>query len=349
MQVIHSVFSWFISFCGSLFVYGAIIAAVLVLIERILYHTAKHGNTEAEVSSADRTGSIAPESASPEGIVRQADESASPVESSTRRIALITGASSGLGRKLALEMDGNEPGIDEFWLIARRKDKLEELATELRHPSHIVSLDLTQTESITALEKELRKENVEIGVLINCAGLGKIGNYKTLTVEENNRMIDLNDRAAVDVTMVSIPYMKQGDRIIEICSTAGFQPLQHFSVYAAGKRFLYNYSRALRLELLPRKIPVLAVCPYWMKDTEFISTAQNVKSRSGSADPAADSPIRNFALSTKSDKAAARIMRHSRRGYAVSTPGLICTLHRFLGKLIPTETMLYIWEGFRRL
>jgi len=86
-----------------------------------------------------------------------------------------------------------------------------------------------------------------------------------------------------------------------------------------------------------------------MKDTEFISTAQHVKSRSGSADPAADSPIRNFALAINSDKAAARIMRHSRRGYAVSTPGLLCTLHRFFGKLIPTETMLYIWEGFRKL
>lgn len=321
MQVVHSVFSWFIRFCGSIFVYGAIIAAVLVLIERILYYAKKDKGASGHDSS----------------------------ESGTRRITLITGASSGLGRKLALEMDSNEPDIDEFWLIARRKERLEELASELHHPSHILPLDLTKAESVDTLAAELKKENVEVGVLINCAGLGKIGNYRTLTVEENNRMIDLNDRAAVDVTMVSIPYMQQGDRIIEICSTAGFQPLQHFNVYAASKRFLYNYSRALRLELLPRRISVLAVCPYWMKDTEFISTAQNVKSRSGSADPQANSPIRNFAFSTRSDRAAARIMRHSRRGYAVSTPGLICTLHRFFGKLIPTETMLYIWEGFRRL
>lgn len=380
MQIVHSVFSWFVNFCGSIFVYGAIIAAILILIERILYSARRRDDADKTASQAasvhrhrdvtdagntritgkpDAGSDDDSDDGSDDGDTDATDASAATAATevvapqhspaSSRRIALITGASSGLGRNLALEMDKNEKGIDEFWLIARRKEKLEALAAELHLPSHILSLDLTLMESSAALAKELQEANVEVGVLVNCAGLGKIGNYQTLTVEENNQMIDLNDRAGVDVTMVSLPYMKQGDRIIEICSTAAFQPLQHFSVYAASKRFLYNYSRALRLELFPRRIPVLVVCPYWMKDTEFISTAQHVKSRSGSADPAADSPIRNFALAINSDKAAARIMRHSRRGYAVSTPGLLCTLHRFFGKLIPTETMLYIWEGFRKL
>ena len=318
MQIVHLVFSWFVNFCGSIFVYGAIIAAILILIERILYSARRRDD-------ADKTAS----------------QAASPA--SSRRIALITGASSGLGRNLALEMDKNEKGIDEFWLIARRKEKLEALAAELHHPSHILSLDLTLMESSAALAKELQEANVEVGVLVNCAGLGKIGNYRTLTVEENNQMIDLNDRAAVDVTMTCLPFMKAGDRILEICSTAAFQPFQHLNVYAASKAFLYSYSRALRMELLPRGIVVTAVCPYWMKDTEFIAGAESAYG------PGERPAIRNFAFGVPSGKVASRAMRDSRAGLAVSTPGFVCTIHRAFAKLLPKSVLLYIWELIRGL
>ena len=64
---------------------------------------------------------------------------------------------------------------------------------------------------------------------------------------------------------------------MQICSTAAFQPFQYLSIYAASKSFLYRYSRALRVELLSRRISVTAVCPYWIRDTEFIGTAQKTR------------------------------------------------------------------------
>lgn len=259
------------------------------------------------------------------------------------RIALITGASSGLGRMFAEEIVKTERGIDGFWLIARREDRLKKTAEGLPWPSHILPLDLTDPASFPKLKEELKESGVEVGILINCAGFGKIGNYTKVDMETSNRMIDLNCKAAVDVTMTCLPFMKEGDRILEICSTAAFQPFQHLNVYAASKSFLYSYSRALRMELLPRGIVVTAVCPYWMKDTEFIATAE-----SGYTDGERPA-IRNFAFGVRSDKVAHRALRDSRAGLAVSTPGFVCTIHRAFAKLLPKSVLLYIWELIRGL
>ncbi|MEE8836364.1 MAG: SDR family NAD(P)-dependent oxidoreductase [Eubacteriales bacterium] len=347
MHVLSSIFNWFIRFCGNVFVWCGIAAAVFVIIEIILYRTAA-GRQQKGLSSGTPGGDnrLSRADASFRKVTSSRTGASSREGGSSRkkRIALVTGASSGLGRQMIMEMDATEKNIDEFWLIARRRERMEALSENLSRPSVIIPLDLMKPESIDELKQKLTEAEVEIGVLVNSAGLGKIGNYAALTTEENNLMIDLNDRAAVDVTMIAIPFMKAGDRIIEICSTAAFQPLQHFSVYAASKSFLYNYSRALRLELLPKRIPVTAVCPYWMKDTEFIPTASKTSSSYSSA-----SPIRNFALAVDSKTVARRVMRDSRAGFAVSTPGLLCTLHRFFGKLVPRETLLYIWEVFRKL
>lgn len=87
-------------------------------------------------------------------------------------------------------------------------------------------------------------------------------------------MIDLNCKAAVAMTQISLPFMKRGARVLQICSTAAFQPFPYLSVYAATKAFLYRYSRALRVELYGTGIRVTAVCPYWIKDTEFIGRAK---------------------------------------------------------------------------
>lgn len=260
------------------------------------------------------------------------------------RIALITGASSGLGTKFAIRIDKNEKNIDEIWLVARRKEKLEETAARLTKKTRIFPLDLLKRESFDTLEHALNKEEARVGLLIVNAGFAKIGNYARVTREDADSMIDLNCRAAVDTTVTCLPFMEAGDRIIEICSTAAFQPLQYIGIYASTKSFLYNYSRALRMELLPRRIAVTAVCPYWMKDTEFLSVASTNK-----ANAAPDAPIRNFSLGVPSGKVARRALAASRRGQAVCTPGLICTLHRFFGKLLPRTFMMYIWEGFRKL
>ena len=93
--------------------------------------------------------------------------------------------------------------------------------------------------------------------------------------EELTHMIDLNCKAAVHMTAICMPHFTKGSRILQICSTAGFQPMQGLNVYAASKAFLLRYSQALRWELIGKQIYVTAVCPYWIKDTEFIGVAKH--------------------------------------------------------------------------
>ena len=189
----------------------------------------------------------------------------------SKKIAIITGASSGLGREFVRLLDADSAGEstgefhpDELWIIARRKERLEELAAGLRTDTVVLPLDLTDKTSVTQLQEKLSAEQPDVRVLINAAGSGKIAASEALTLEQVDTMIDLNCRAAVDVTQACLPYMSSGAKIMEVCSTAAFQPIPYLNVYAASKAFLYRYSRALRFELRPRDITVTAVCPYWI-------------------------------------------------------------------------------------
>ena len=257
----------------------------------------------------------------------------------SRKIALITGASSGLGREFAFQIQGKE-AVDEIWAVARRKDRLRQLAEESKIPIRCLSLDLTEPESINMLVTLLEEESPDVRLLINAAGFGKIGNYSEISMQDSADMIDLNCRASVTVTMAVLPYMSEGARILQISSTSAFQPLPSLNVYAASKAFLMRYSRALRWELMGRKINVTAVCPYWIKDTEFISTAKDTKN--GNA-------IRHFPLASKAGRVAKRALWDSSLGLAVSTPGPICFLHRVAAKFIPHCIMIAGWEGIRRI
>ncbi|AYD40484.1 SDR family NAD(P)-dependent oxidoreductase [Clostridium fermenticellae] len=255
-------------------------------------------------------------------------------------IAIVTGASSGLGKEFVCQIASKEENISEIWVIARREERLKELADRVSIPIQILSLDLTKKESIDYLIECLETRKPQVDMLVNSAGFGKIGSYKDISRQDSDNMIDLNCRAAVDVTIAVLPYMKKKSRIMEICSTAAFQPFQYLNIYAATKAFLYRYSRALRIELLPRGIHVTAVCPYWIKDTEFIPKAKHSEG---------EGKIRNFIFSSKVKSVAAMALNDSRIGLPVSTPGPVCFIHRIAAKFIPHEIMIWIWELIRRL
>jgi len=255
-----------------------------------------------------------------------------------KNIALITGASSGLGEEFIRQLQNEE--LDEIWAVARRKERLDRIAEVSGITVRPVPLDLTKQESITVLEDLLAAEKPRVRILINAAGFGKIGAYDEIKREEIDRMIDLNCRAAVDVTLICIPYMQEHDRILEICSTAGFQPFQYLNVYAASKAFLYRFSRALRIELHRKKITVTAVCPYWIRNTEFIPGAQKTEGSTA---------IRGFPFSSKKESVVKHALIDSSLRLPVSTPGIMCTLHRIAAKFIPSFIMCWIWEGIRRL
>lgn len=256
-----------------------------------------------------------------------------------KKIAVITGASSGMGRCFVRQIQEREE-LDAIWVIARRKERLEELAAESGVPLKILSYDLTEKSSLASFKEVLEKERPDIRILINCAGFGKIGSYRDISNQDCMDMIDLNCRAAVLMTQICLPFMEKGARILEICSTSGFQPFPFLNIYAASKAFLLRYSRALRWELRGRGIHVTAVCPYWVKDTEFIPEAKATKN--GKA-------IRHFPLASKSESVVKWALRDSKLGLAVSTPGPVCFLHRIAAKFIPHCVMMALWEGIRKI
>lgn len=254
-------------------------------------------------------------------------------------IAVITGASSGLGREFVLQLARTEKHLDEIWVIARRRDRLEALRPLCPVPLRVLALDLTDSAAIDALEAQLKAAAPKVSVLVNAAGFGRMGDWETVGRQVSASMIRLNCQAAVEVTQLCLPYMGPGGRILEICSTSAFQPLPYLNVYAATKAFLYRYSLALGWELRPRGITVTAVCPYWIRDTEFIPAARQSSRQA----------VHSFPFSSTARQVVIRALLDSRHGRAVSTPGPVCTIHRAASKWMPSQAMMALWEGLRRI
>ena len=255
-------------------------------------------------------------------------------------IAIITGASSGLGREYA-RLLAAESGLDELWLIARRQDRLEKLKAELPLPSRLLVCDLTDTAVFTAIQQQLMAvKGIEIRWLINAAGFGRIGTCAEIGVETTGRMIDLNCRAAVAMTQLAIPFMSAGAHILEICSCAAFQPIPYLTAYAASKAFLLSYSRGLGRELAAQGIEITAVCPYWIRDTEFITRAIETD-HSGI--------FQGFPLACTQHEVASRSLRTARNHIMVCTPDMVSFLHRILTSCIPHSWLIHLSELYRRL
>jgi short-subunit dehydrogenase len=253
-------------------------------------------------------------------------------------VAIITGASSGLGREYLHQLSQTEQ-FEEIWAIARRQDRLQELVVTYGDKIRPLALDLTKAEDLNKIATLLQKEKPNVGMLINAAGFGKMGPTTAISASVYDAMIDLNCRAAVDMTALAIPYMQKGAHILEICSSAGFAPIPQLNVYAATKAFLLNYSKALHYELKEQGILVTAVCPYWVKDTEFIPHALAGTAQAG----------RHFIMATKAVDVVRLSLADSRNGCWVSTPGLMCTLHRFLAWFIPNKLMLFLTDWWHKL
>lgn len=188
-------------------------------------------------------------------------------------VIVITGASSGMGREFALQLDRGLKSVDEFWLVARRFERMKELAAMMRHTVKILPLDLTAEADIGLFGEVLQEEKPTIRMLINCAGYGMIGDFMEIPPDSQAKEVDLNCRALVQMTWACIPYMRKKSRIIQLASSAAFLPQPGFAVYAATKSFVLSFSRALREELKHKEIYVTAVCPGPVR-TEFFEIAE---------------------------------------------------------------------------
>jgi len=241
------------------------------------------------------------------------------------KIAVITGASAGLGTQFALQIDKSRPEIEEIWLIARRKERLEELAQKLNKKTRIFAADITDKSALEEYITALNADGVRVQILVNNAGFGKLGNFEEITPEDNAAMVTLNCEALTYFTAVTLPFMGERSEIVNSCSIASFAPNTRMAVYSSTKAFVMSLSRALRVELKSRKINVLAVCPGPM-NTEFLGVAGIEKGTSHTFDtlPRVNPEI----MAQKSLKA-------SKRGRAVYTNRIFYKFYRILAKNLP--------------
>ena len=245
------------------------------------------------------------------------------------KIAVVTGASSGMGRDFVFAIDkAYEP--DEIWVIARRKDRLEELASRCRAAIRPIALDLLSSDSFAVYERLLKEENPEIQILVNAAGFGLFGSFAEMDFNSQLDIIRLNDIALTAITYLSIPYMPEGSDIIQLASNSSWQPVPYINVYGASKAYVLSFSRALRMELKSRKIHVMAVAPGWIK-TEFFDHAVH------------DDTISYYDRFYTSQQVIDKAMKDLKKKKSVSILGLPVRLQVLAVKFLPAALTMKIW------
>ncbi|MBX7153112.1 SDR family oxidoreductase [bacterium] len=218
------------------------------------------------------------------------------------QFALITGASSGIGEALAHELARHK--VAQV-LVARSQDKLEALAAHIQAQdvrALVIPLDLTQPDSNDILAAELKKNDIAIDLLINNAGFGSYGFFHQSILHKECEMIDLNIQSLVRLTRQFLPGMVERDHgcIVNISSTASFQPVPFMATYAATKAFVTSFSLAIASELKDTDIRVIASCPGRTKTNFQVIAGSNrvrIRSRSAKADDVARvtvSAIQNY-------------------------------------------------------
>jgi short-subunit dehydrogenase len=178
--------------------------------------------------------------------------------------ALVTGASSGIGECFARALGARKWNLV---LVARTGQKLSALAKELGPAYGIVvaplSLDLSAPGAARGLAATLHERQLEIGLLVNNAGFGARGHFHTLSLDRQSEMLRLNTQALTELTRLVVPAMvaNRHGAIINVSSTASFQPVPYTAVYAASKAFVTSFSMSLAEELRPYGISVVTLCP----------------------------------------------------------------------------------------
>ena len=255
-----------------------------------------------------------------------------------KKIAIITGASSGMGKTFA-ETISTYDTFDEVWVIARRLDRLEALSETVPFPVRPIALDLTNRESFTHYAELLENAQANVGLLVNCSGYGKFEAACDTPLSQNLNMVDLNCEALLAMCQLTIPYMHAGAQIINIASVAACQPVPYIGVYAASKAFVLSYSRSLNRELDDKDISVMAVCPFWTK-TEFFDRAV----------VDAEKPVvKKYAAMYEPQQIVHRAWRDAKRGKDVSSFGFIARAQMALVKLLPHSLIMDIWLSQQKL
>ena len=186
-------------------------------------------------------------------------------------IAVITGATGGLGQEFVRCV--LKENIDEIWAVARNEKRLNALKEKFGDTIRPVRCDLANSSDLADLFALTESEKPDIRLLINNAGIGKMGSSAEFPDSDVVQEIDINCKAVCLLCSHAIPFMKPGSRILNISSASSFQPVPYINLYAASKAFVRSYTRALNVELRSKGITCTAVCPGWI-DTEMLEGVQ---------------------------------------------------------------------------
>ncbi len=248
-------------------------------------------------------------------------------------IAIVTGASSGMGREFVLQLS-EYVSVDEIWVIARRRDALESLTQEVSVPVRPIPMDLCDSESFAAFERLLAEEKPNVKLLVNAAGFGKFGSFRNISVDDECKMIDLNCKALLVMTRLTLPYMESGSHILQLDSLSAFQPVPYITTYGATKAFVLSYTRSMNQELKSRGIRIMAMNPGWVK-TEFFNHA--LQSNEGCE-------VQYFDRLYEAKDCVATGLKdlyRSKKDYSVH--GLPVKFQVLLVKLVPHRFVMKIW------
>ena len=242
-------------------------------------------------------------------------------------IAIITGATGSLGQEFVRE--ALKENIDEIWAVARNEKKLSDLKSQFGEKVCLVRCDLSNTDDLSELFGLIETQKPDIRLLINNAGVGKMGVSTEFTDDEILKEIDINCKAVCLLCNHAVPFMSEGSRILNISSASSFQPVPYINLYAAGKAFVRSYTRSLNVELKTKGIVCTAVCPGWI-DTDMLQKEYNGK------------PVK-FPGLVSPERVAVKAMRDSAKGKDMSVCSFFVKYEHFLSKILPHKWIMKMW------
>ena len=245
-------------------------------------------------------------------------------------IAIVTGASSGMGREFVYQISKRFKSIDEIWVIARRLDKLEEISKDIEGVKiRPLKYDVSNEADLIRLNHLLMQEKPQVRVLVNSAGFGVIGTFEEVGVD-NSEMCRVNCLGLTMILDQVIPYMTcNRGNIFNLASSAAFLPQPSFATYAATKSYVLSLSRALNKELKGKNITVTAVCPGPVK-TEFFELAEKHRSVK----------LYKKLGMVRADKVVNLALNDGFHGRDVSVYGPVMKGFRLLSKILPHSFMI---------
>jgi short-subunit dehydrogenase len=243
--------------------------------------------------------------------------------------ALVTGASQGLGRAFAHALAARGQNVI---LVARSRDKLDSLANELKRSHSILAealaFDLASPSVATRIVHQLHDQNLRVNLLVNNAGFGVRGEFFKLPIARQMEMLQLNNAAVVELTYFLLPSLVEHAQagIINVASTAGFQPIPYASLYAATKSFLISFSLGLHEELRSNRVSVVTLCPGRIRADGHVGEAKNGNRKFDFVYQSPEDVVREALESLAS-------------GGGLVTPGFVNKLSVFAQRFVPRRTV----------